>query len=108
MGVWASIMSAIGPSIVISSMLNLVTDKKRDRGYPPKQIIISTPIEAFIAIVLFGIFSNLEQTSRSSLYPWVETHTLYVNCLLILPNLSFSTVTKYCTYTNAFFSKCSE
>ena len=84
-------MAPLGPSVVISTLLGLVAQKKY-HGYPPKQIVISTPIEAVIAIVLFGIFQNLEQTERSTLYPWVNPLPLFVNCLLIPVNIMFSTV----------------
>ncbi len=57
----------VGPSVVISTLLNLMSNKKKVHGYPVKQIVITTPIEAVIAIVLFGIFSNLEQTTKSTL-----------------------------------------
>jgi hypothetical protein len=57
---------------------------KRNPGYTGKQVLISTPIEAVLAIVLFGIFSNLEQVGETNtLYPWVESLPLLENCLLI-------------------------
>jgi len=92
MGLWASLMAPLGPSVVISGLLQLLANGKKDYGYPTKQILISTPIEAVLAIVLFGIFQNLEQTSTSTLYPWVEVLPLWLNCLLIPINIFFSTV----------------
>lgn len=91
MGLFASIMAPLGPSVVISTLLQFVAGKK-DHGYVPKQILISTPIEAVIAIVLFGIFANLEQSSKDTMYPWVQTLPLWENCVLIPANLLFSTV----------------
>ena len=82
-----------GPSVVISGLLNLMASPKRNPGFTGKMILISSPIEAVLAIVLFGIFSNLEQTGqKNSLYPWVESLPLLENCLLIPANLLFSTV----------------
>ena len=78
---------------MISGLLNLMASPKRDPGFTGKMILISTPIEAVLAIVLFGIFSNLEQTGeKNSLYPWVTGLPLLENCLLIPANLLFSTV----------------
>lgn len=92
MGLWASVMAPLGPSVVISGLLQLIGNGKKDYGYPTKQIVISTPIEAVIAIVMFGIFQNLEQSGTNTLYPWVEPLPLYANCLLIPVNILFSTV----------------
>jgi hypothetical protein len=92
MGLWASVMAPLGPSVVISGLLQLLANKKKDYGYPTKQIIISTPIEAVLAIVFFGIFQNLEQTSRSTLYPWVNPLPLWLNALLVPVNIMFSVV----------------
>lgn len=79
--------------MVISGLLNLMANPKRNPGHTGKQVLISTPIEAVLAIVLFGIFSNLEQTGeKNSLYPWVKSLPLLENCLLIPANLLFSTV----------------
>lgn len=71
----------------------MMASPKRNPGYAGKQILITTPIEAVLAIVLFGIFSNLEQIGVSNrLYPWVTSQSLLANCLLIPANLLFSTV----------------
>jgi NhaP-type Na+/H+ or K+/H+ antiporter len=91
MGLFSSIMAPLGPSVVISGLLQLLSQKK-DYGFLPKQMLISTPIEAVVAIILFGIFSTLETTSVPPMYPWVKLYPLYVNCLLIPLNLLFSTV----------------
>jgi len=79
--------------VVISGLLNLMASPKRNPGYTGKLVLISSPIEAVLAIVLFGIFTNLEQTGlKNSLYPWVTGLPLLENCLLIPANLLFSTV----------------
>jgi Kef-type K+ transport system membrane component KefB len=91
MGLMASIMSPLGPSVVLSGLLQMVAGKK-NYGYVPKQMIITTPIEAVIAIVLFGIFSNLEQASGNPLTPWVKVMPLWESCVLIPVNLIFSIV----------------
>jgi hypothetical protein len=91
MGLFASIMAPLGPSVVISGLLMVLSDRTKNYGFLPKQLLISTPIEAVIAIILFGIFSTLEETSVPPLAPWVKVHPLYVNCLLIPLNLAFST-----------------
>ena len=79
--------------MVISGLLNLIASPKRNPGYVGKQILISTPIEAVLAIVLFGIFSNLEQVGLTNpLFPWVVGLPLIENCLLIPANLLFSVV----------------
>ena len=95
MGLFASIMAPLGPSVVISGLLMLVASKK-NHGYVAKQMLISTPLEAVIAIVLFGIFSSLEQTSVPPLYPWVKVLPMWLNCVLIPLNLLFSTVMGIC------------
>ena len=66
---------------------------KRNPGYVGKQVLIGTPIEAVLAIVNFGIFSNLEQAGLTNpLFPWVVGLPLLENCLLIPANLLFSTI----------------
>ena len=92
LGLWASIMAPLGPSVVISGLLLLLGNQKKDYGYPTKQILITTPIEAVIAIVLFGIFQNLEQTSRNSLFPWVQPLSGYSNWLMLPVNIAFSII----------------
>ena len=92
MGLLASIMAPLGPSVVISTMLGYIASPKKDYGYVPQQTVTSAPLEAVIAIVLFGIFSNLEQTVSPPLYPWVKVLPLWLNCLLIPVNLLFSSV----------------
>jgi NhaP-type Na+/H+ or K+/H+ antiporter len=92
-GLFASVMAPLGPSVVISGMLMLMANpKNKDYGHIPQQIVISAPLEAVIAIVLFGIFASLEQTTVPPLFPWVKVYPLWVNILLIPVNLLFSTV----------------
>eukprot|EP01041_Mallomonas_annulata_P001187 gene1187-2311_t len=84
MGLMASIMAPLGPSVIISGLLMMVAnEKKKPHGYVPRQLLITTPIEAVLAIVLFGIFSNLDNTQNDPLYPWVPVLSLLENCLLI-------------------------
>jgi hypothetical protein len=106
-GLLASIMAPLGPSVVISALLSIIANKKKNHGYVPKQVLMATPIEAVIAIIIFGIFSTIEQTKPSTIYPWVELYPLYANCLLIPLNILFSTamgifvgyfVSKYINY----------
>jgi Kef-type K+ transport system membrane component KefB len=92
MGLFASIMAPLGPSVVISALLMIVADKSKKHGYVPNQVLISTPIEAVIAIVMFGIFTNLEQSTTNPLFPWVKVYPLYANCLLIPVNIIFSII----------------
>eukprot|EP01034_Spumella_vulgaris_P002590 gene2590-3360_t len=91
MGLMASIMAPLGPSVVLSGLLQMVGGKK-NYGYVPKQMIITTPIEAVIAIVLFGIFSELEQAAGDPLVPWMKSMPLWESCVLIPVNLLFSIV----------------
>lgn len=92
MGLLASVMAPLGPSVVISAMLGYSSNKKKTYGYPVQQTMITAPIEAVIAIVLFNIFANLAQTESPPLFPWVEVLPLWLNCVLIPVNLTFSTV----------------
>lgn len=92
MGLWASCMAALGPAVVLPCMLQLMTSAKTNYGYVPKQVLISTPIEAVSAVVLFSIFALLNTAVVDPLYPWVKPLPLYANCLLIPVNLLFSTI----------------
>jgi len=92
MGLFASIQAPLGPSVIISALLNILAVPKVDFGYVPKQILTSTPIEAVVSIILFWIFANLEQTTTDSMYPWVKVLPLWLNCVLIPVNILFSTV----------------
>jgi len=92
MGLFASIMAPLGPSVVLSGLLNLIASSEKNHGYVPKQILTTTPIEAVFAIILFGIFSNLEQATPDHLYPWVEFFPTWKNCAFIPINLFCSTL----------------
>ncbi len=92
LGLWGSIMAPLSPTIVISGLLALLGNHKKDYGYPTKQIMISAPMESVLAIVFFGIFQNLEESERSTLYPWVEPLPLWLNSLLVPVNILFSIV----------------
>jgi hypothetical protein len=95
MGLFASVMAPLGPSLVISSMLVFASDKKKEYGYTPAQIIMSSPFEAVVAIVLFNIFGSLVQTESPPLYPWVKLLPFWLNIVLIPVNLIFSAVMGY-------------
>jgi hypothetical protein len=92
MGLFAAMMAALGPSVVIPPMLVLLSNPKKNYGYIPKQILICAPLEAVIAFVLFAVFTILNQSERDPVYPWVEVLPLYANCLLIPVNICFSIV----------------
>jgi hypothetical protein len=55
-------MAPLGPSVVISSLLQLIAKTHKGYGYAPRQVLITSPFEAVIAIILFGIFAELAQT----------------------------------------------
>lgn len=89
MGLLASILAALSPSLVIPGMIKFVGEKL---GYTPTMVLTAAPIEVVLAIILFNIFTNLEQTSRNSLYPWVTIFPLWANILLIPANIILSTI----------------
>lgn len=90
MGLFSSMISALSPSLIIPFMINLLASTKYDYGYIPRLILISTPIEAVIAVLLFSIFAILNQSTADPLYPWVKVYPLYANVLLIPLNIIFS------------------
>lgn len=85
-GLLASILAALSPSLVIPGMIKLVDEKL---GYTPRNVLTSAPIEVVLAIILYGIFSNLEQ-GFNPIYFWVKPLPLYANILLIPVNIGFS------------------
>lgn len=91
MGLFASIMAPLSPSIVIAGLLSLMATSNKDYGYTPKQVLIAAPLEVVISIILFGVFSVLLQTAPPSLYPWVVIYPLSVNIVLIPVTIIFST-----------------
>jgi solute carrier family 9B (sodium/hydrogen exchanger), member 1/2 len=90
MGLFSAMISSVSPSLVIPGMINLLASTKHDYGFIPKIILLSTPIESVIAVLLFSIFSMLNQSAIDPLYPWVHVYPLYVNCLFIPLNIMFS------------------
>lgn len=82
MGLFASILAALSPSLVIPGMINMV-ERKPTLGYTPQTVLNSAPLEVVLAIILFNIFASLEQSAGNPLYPWVNTYPLWVNVLLI-------------------------
>eukprot|EP01035_Chromulina_nebulosa_P017066 gene17066-22578_t len=89
MGLLASILAALSPSLVIPGMIKFVEHKL---GYTPSAVLTSAPIEVVLAIILFNIFASLEQASGNPLYPWVKVLPLYANVVLIPVNIIFSSV----------------
>ena len=69
MGLLVSIMAALAPSIIIPGMIKYVGEKL---GYTPKTVLTSAPIEVVLAIILFNIFANLEQTSVNPVSSFLE------------------------------------
>jgi hypothetical protein len=61
-------------------------------GSTPKQVLSSAPFEVVLSIIMFNIFANLEQSSKSTLYPWVEVLPLWADIILIPVNIIFSMV----------------
>jgi Kef-type K+ transport system membrane component KefB len=92
MGLFASMMAALGPSVVIPPMLGLLSHTKKNYGYVPKQVLLCAPLEAVIALVLFSIFTILNQSVRNPYYPWVGALPLWANCILIPVNITFSAI----------------
>lgn len=86
-GLLTSILAALSPSLVIPGMIRFVGDKL---GYTPKAVLTSAPIEVVLAIILFNIFANLEQTTPNPLWPWVSILPLWANIILIPVNICFS------------------
>ena len=88
-GLFASIMAALSPSLVIPFMIQLVD---KGYGFTTKCVLTSAPVEVVLAIILFNIFANLEVTEHSTVYPWVSVLPLYGNILLIPVNILYSIV----------------
>jgi len=92
LGLFASVMAPLGPSVVISSLMLLIGKTHRDHGYVTKQALISTPIEAVLAIILFSIFSSIVQVDGNPLLPWVKVLPVWATIVLVPVNLLFSIV----------------
>lgn len=94
MGLLASILAALSPSLVIPGMIKMTEEKL---GYTPKTVLTSAPIEVVLSIILYNIFANFEQTETNPLLPWVNVLPLWANIILIPVNILFSAVLGYVT-----------
>lgn len=88
MGLLASILAALSPSLVIPGTIKMVREKL---GYTPRSILTSAPLEVVFADILYSIFASLEQAINPQ-YPWVVPLPLYAKILLIPVNIMFSCV----------------
>ncbi len=91
-GLFASIMAALSPSLIIPFMIQLVD---KGYGFTAKSILIAAPMEIVLSFIMFNIFSNLEVTEPSTMYPWMTVQPLYANILLIPVNIIYSGVIGY-------------
>lgn len=92
MGLLASILAALSPSLVIPGMINIL-----NLGFAPRAVLSAAPLEVVMAIILYNVFASLEQSSPSPLYPWAPTFPLWANIVLIPVNILFSSVLGMCT-----------
>jgi hypothetical protein len=92
MGLFASLLACLSPSLVIPTMLKFHQD---GLGFTPKIMMMAAPLEIVFAIINFNVFSNIVSTGTSSLYPWVATLPSYANILLIPINLILSCTLGY-------------
>lgn len=91
LGLMASVLTPLGPSAIITQCLAAIARQDQDHGFLPKQAVITAPFEAIIAILLFDLFSKLnDSTTVTRLYPWVEEQPLWVNIIMIIVNILFS------------------
>lgn len=88
-GLFASILAALSPSLVIPGMLHLVEQKL---GHTPKNVLTSAPIEVVLAIILYNIFSSFVTSATNPTYPWIASFPLWANILLIPVNILYSSV----------------
>ena len=88
-GLLACILAALSPSLVIPGMIKMVEEKL---GFTPRAVLTSAPIEVVLAIILYNIFANFEQTEVNSMYPYVKILSLGANIGLIPVNIIFSAV----------------
>jgi hypothetical protein len=92
MGLFASVAAPLGPSVIINQMLGVVGSKKRDYGCVPKQMLMIAPLEAVLAIVLFGFFQSYNQTEygENTQMPWVPSEPLWLTTLFLPLNFVLS------------------
>jgi len=89
-GLFASAMAPVGPSVIINQMLNIMGNSKRDYGIVPKQMLMNAPMEAVLAIVIFGFFQAYNEKEDNTTAPWVKQQPLWLNAVLLPVNLVFS------------------
>jgi hypothetical protein len=91
-GLFASILAALSPSLVIPGMISFVEQKL---GYTPRVVLISAPVEVVMAIILYNIFAQIEGSEVNPFYPWVKPLPLYANILAIPAVILFSSFIGY-------------
>lgn len=89
-GLFASALAPVGPSVIINQMLAALGSTKRDYGTVPKQMLISAPLEAVLAIAIFGFFQAYNEKEDNTMSPWVKQQPLWLNAVLLPVNLLFS------------------
>ena len=93
MGVLASVMAPLGPSVVITQALTELSQKGRKIGFVPKMSLITAPLEAVLAIFMYDVFTKaLEEEADFRRYPWVQVQPLWATIVLIPVNIAFSVV----------------
>ncbi len=93
MGVLASVMTPLGPSVVITQALTELSQKGRKIGFVPKMSLITAPLEAVLAIFMYDTFTkSLEEEDDFRRYPWVQVQPLWATVVLIPVNIIFSVV----------------
>ncbi len=91
MGVLASVMTPLGPSVVITQALTELSQKGRKIGFVPKMSLITAPLEAVLAIFTYDVFTKaLEEEDDFRRYPWVQVQPLWATVVLIPVNIIFS------------------
>ena len=86
MGVLASVMAPLGPSVVITQALTELSQKGRKIGFVPKMSLITAPLEAVLAIFMYDVFTKaLEEQEDFRRYPWVRCNPCgQLSCLFRL------------------------
>ena len=62
MGLFAAVMSPVGPSVIINQLLAVLAERRHKVGFVPRQVVITAPLEAVLAIVIFEWFDKLFQS----------------------------------------------
>ena len=63
MGLFASVMCPVGPSVIINQLLGIIAERGKKVGFVPRQVVITAPLEAVLAIVIFEWFGKYFQSS---------------------------------------------